>query len=124
MTVCQFSALTDYIAGVFGAALGDYREGFVSEIASGDCLLFMFDLPAGEYYAIVRPQGPVLVVCALAGFGSGSQSAIDYLFNMALGGGFDSVRFHTKRSGLHRMLKRYDPREVERVFEIGVSGGR
>lgn len=121
MTVYQLPELTAEIEKKIQSALSEAAGFFRQEIAAGVSRLFCFESDGGEYYAIIRADGSEMVVAVLAGSGCGSQQVTDYIYCMAQGGGFEDIRFHTRREGLSRLLKKFSPVYAETIFKIKVG---
>lgn len=69
-------------------------------------------------FFVTRLEEKELVIVALAGENVALASQV--IFDAAKRVGCQSIRFHTKRDGLARMLKNYSPEIVETVYRVKV----
>lgn len=67
---------------------------------------------------VVRFDGDELVICCA--IGSELKPALDAMIPKAKAAGITSVRFHTQRKGLARMLKDYGPTFYEYVYKVEI----
>lgn len=102
------------ITEAFGSDAGFIRR----EIESGSCALWR--LNRGQVYMVTRGEGAECVIVALEGVGL-HDVAPDIIASVKRSG-FESIRFHSKRPALCRMLKRYGFQERERVYELSLGG--
>lgn len=107
-------SLTANIAKVLNPAFGDDAELIINQIKSGVAELFS----VGNAFFVTRLEDDELVIVALAG--ENLPSAATEIFNAAQKVGCQSIRFHTKRKGLARMLKGFKPNYVETVYRVEV----
>lgn len=105
--------------GALDEALGADASLVFSEIKTGVCALW--ELNHGQVYMVTRGEDAQCVIVALAGceLHEVAQNIIDAV----TASGFESLRFHTKRPGLGRMLERYGFSELERVYSLDLTGG-
>lgn len=85
-----------------------------AQIKSGEAELFR----VGRAFFVTRLEGDELVIVSLAGENLAVASNI--IFDAAQKVGCKSIRFHTKRKGLARMLKQFKPKYVETIYRIEV----
>lgn len=95
----------------------------VQDVAEGRAELFRCsdDYPAGDSYAVLRIDGGELVIVAAAGVDA--HRLFEAALAIAAGNGLRMIRFHSKRPGLERLLARFGPAEVERVYRVAVQHG-
>lgn len=106
--------LTADIAKVLKPAFVDDAEFIINQIQSGVAELFSVD----NAFFVTRLEDTELVIVALAG--ENLATAATEIFNAAQKIGCQSIRFHTKRKGLARMLKSFKPSYVETVYRVEV----
>ncbi len=107
-------SLSADVAKVLNPAFVDDAELITSQIKSGAVDL----LSVGNAFFVTRLEDKELVIVALAG--ENLAVAASEIFNAAQKVGCQSIRFHTKRKGLARMLKAFQPNYVETVYRIEV----
>lgn len=78
----------------------------------------LFQCP-DDTYLVLRIEGTELVIVACVG--RNSNELMQRCLEIAQGHGLLSIRFHTKRRGLPRLIKRFKPYELERVYRVNVS---
>lgn len=105
--------------GALDDALGADAPLVFSEIASGVCALW--ELNRGQIYMVTRGEDDQCVIVALAG--CELHEVAPAIIDAVSASGFESLRFHTKRPGLGRMLERYGFSELERVYSLDLTGG-
>ncbi|MFP3343519.1 hypothetical protein R0J87_13520 [Halomonas sp. SIMBA_159] len=109
--------MTPEDAAILAAAMGDDAEEIKAQVASGAASLLRY---ADGSRIVLRLEasavGQELVI--VAGAGAGAREKVAELCDMATGRGW-SVRFHTKRPALGRMLEGLGFTEKERVFIYG-----
>lgn len=71
-------------------------------------------------YWILRPEGTVLVMMCVNGVKL--KEALTIWYPAVIKAGFTSVRFHTQRPALARMLKDWGPTLTEYVFRVDLDG--
>jgi hypothetical protein len=69
-------------------------------------------------FFVTRLEDTELVIVALAG--ENLALAAQVIFDSAKAVGCQSVRFHTKRHGLARMIKKFTPEYVETVYRVKI----
>lgn len=96
---------------------GDPRswENIKADIIAGHAQLF---LCPDDTYMVLRIDRNDLVFVALVG--SGAVPLVDLAIQIARAHGLKSVRFHTAHKGVPRLLKQFNPYEVNRVYRIDV----
>jgi hypothetical protein len=67
---------------------------------------------------VLRIEGTELVIVACVG--KGGIFMMQRCLEVAHGHGLLSVRFHTARPGMARLLKQFNPVELERVYKVNV----
>lgn len=72
-----------------------------------------------QVYMIVRQEGAELVICCLAG--KGLLEVTPLIHEAAKQAGCETIRFHTDRPALARLLCEYGFYELERVYQMKVS---
>tara|TARA_R110001599_G_scaffold287356_2_gene489911 strand:+ start:6188 stop:6532 length:345 start_codon:yes stop_codon:yes gene_type:complete len=87
---------------------------FEKAIESGQCQAWKFS--NSDLWMITRSEGEELVVCCLEG--SGLKDAAPQIIRAAAVGGFEKIRFHTKRPGLGKMLSGFGFEEFERIYKL------
>ena len=68
---------------------------------------------------VIRADGDELVVCCV--IGADLEPALMAMRPMAIAQGFKSVRFHTQRKGLARLLKAWGPTFTEYVYKVRLA---
>ena len=97
-------------------AAGEEYADTVEMVKSGKAEFFMLGRCYFVTWADHRKQGKELVVgCAE---GKGIKAATRELYRLAKLKGFHSVRFHTSRKGLSRLLSEMPFREVETIYRM------
>lgn len=89
----------------------------VADIEAGRAELF---LCPGRTFAVTRVDGDELVIVALSG--SDAVPLFETAIKIAAANRLRQVRFHTQRRGLHRLLAKFGPVEVERIYRVPVHG--
>lgn len=77
----------------------------------------LFECP-DQTYLVIRVEGTELIILALAG--KHGVAIMDFCLRLARAKGLESVRFHTSRPGLARLIKQFNPVELERVYKVTV----
>jgi hypothetical protein len=80
---------------------GTSRQFIKRQVKRGDAGLVVRD----DLAFVLRIEGRELVVVAAAG--RGLLPATDLIFNFARENGLSTIRFHTRRKGLHRHVKKW-----------------
>lgn len=91
------------------------------DVAAG--LAQVWELDAGSSYAITRlERGGLneLVICAYRG--RDAEGFLELCLQGARAQGVRSIRFHTRRPGLARLIHRYRPDLAEYVYRVDVDG--
>ena len=70
-------------------------------------------------YLVLRIEGTELIILALVG--KHAIEIMDFCVRIARAKGLPSVRFHTARPGLARLVKQFHPVELERVYKVDVK---
>lgn len=106
------------------AAASELRRGgpaslwadIVSDVRQGWAHVFT---TTNGSYLILRVDGDDLVILAASGHNGNAmmQACVELARTLKL----KNVRFHTAKKGLPRLLSRFNPVEVERVFEVRVN---
>ena len=68
---------------------------------------------------IVRADGSELVFCCV--IGKNLAAALEAMHPIAKAQGFTTVRFHTQRKGLARLLKNWGPTFTEYVYKVSIK---
>lgn len=74
----------------------------------------------GDAYCVTRIENDELVIVAFGG--KGLLDVTDALFSAAQAQKLSSIRFHTKRPALARMVKKYKPSMAEYIYRIKTNG--
>lgn len=77
----------------------------------------LFECPDNTYL-VLRIQGAELIILAIVG--KHGVECMDFCIRIAQAKGLESVRFHTARRGMARLLKQFNPIELERVYKVTV----
>lgn len=102
-------------AVLFPALRGDLA-GIRDEVQDGAASLYRFDHNRGSTWVVLRGEGSELVVVAMAGAGLHNVAAA--IISSARRSGFASLRCHTDRAGMERMLRRYGAERREIVIGL------
>lgn len=94
------------------------RDIIADEIERGISELWRID--DGKAYMVTRMETDELVIVAFQGKGLANVAPI--LVETAKRHGLDSIRFHTKRPALARLLKHWQPEHVEHVYRVHING--
>jgi len=124
----MFSQLRQLTASAWQALEPVFHgHDFDSEIKKGHCQLWQVE-PVG-LYLITRIEKEELVICCAAG--QALAKAGVYVLAGAINQGVKSVRFHTKRPALARLLNKAGFRfrlvgrkGTESIYRMGVQNGR
>lgn len=106
--------LTADVEKVLEPAFCDDADFIKNQIISGAAELFKVN----SAFFVTRIEEKELVIVALAG--RDLTSAAKIIFEAAKSIGCQSIRFHTKRKGLARLLSDLKPKYVETVYKIEV----
>jgi hypothetical protein len=87
-----------------------------ADIIRGDAQLFQCP---DDSYLVLRIEDTELVIVACVG--KGGILMMQRCLEIARCHGLLSVRFHTQRCGMVRLLKQFKPVELERVYRIKVA---
>lgn len=102
-------------------ALGTDREAaaLAEQVKNGVAELWAIDHGSGELsFMITRTNPPELVVCAYQG--RALAEVVPHLIEAGRRQGCDTIRFHTMRRGLERLLKSFEPKLSEFVYRIPI----
>lgn len=77
----------------------------------------LFECP-DQTYLVIRVEGIELIILAFVG--KNAIAVMDFCVRLARAKGLESVRFHTSRPGLARLVKQFNPIELERVYKVMV----
>jgi len=87
-------------------------ESYLSKSLAGDNALLRLECESnisqcwrlfnGQAHMLTRGEGRELVVCCFEG--QNLRNIIDYVFDAAKSSGFTSIRFHTKRPAILKLL--------------------
>lgn len=111
-----FDCSPDILSAMKDAAY-DWPE-LAQEVEAG--VVGLYEVNQGRAYAVLRNESPELVVCVYQG--EGLKQFADYMYENAGKNGFKSVRFHTRRPGIARMIKHLNPEPVEHVLRVKING--
>jgi hypothetical protein len=95
------------------ALCGDERI-IADEVARGVSELYSAN--GGHLFVVLRAEGDELVIVAVAG--KGLLEFGRWIFQRARDQGYESIRYHTQRPALHRLLREFAPRPLEYVARI------
>jgi len=87
---------------------------FCEAIKRGECQAWRFSL--SNIWMITRSENKELVICCIEG--EGLNQVAPQIIEVAKQGGFESIRFHTKRPALGRILARFGFNERERIYSL------
>lgn len=90
----------------------DSYEYVREQIMSGHAAVFKFN----ESVSVLAIENAELVV--LAYYGTDANGFTSECVTLAKQNGLTSIRFHTSRKGLHRLISKFNPVEIERVYRI------
>jgi len=91
------------------------EEAYFSEaIKQGECQAWRFNTT--DIWMITRSEKNELVICCIEG--KGLNQVAPQIIEVAKQGGFESIRFHTKRPALGRILARHGFNERERIYSL------
>jgi len=113
----QIKRVTDVarlIVAVQPVLQGDYW--LIDAVKAGTAQAYEVD--DWQTVLIIRYDGTEVVVCCA--IGSDLKPALDAMLPKAQAAGFKSVRFHTQRKGLARLLSDYGPTFVEYVYKVEI----
>lgn len=72
-----------------------------------------------DSYVVLRIEGSELVIVACVG--SGGIAIMQRCMEIARANNLTSIRFHTARRGMQRLLKQFKPVELERVYRVNIN---
>lgn len=108
------------VAPYVGKACGNDAADIAADVESGNAEAWRID--DGEAYMVNRIErtatGKELVVMVLQG--RGLRRIAPQIIEAARSVGCVTIRFHTTRPGMARMLKPFGFEEAERVYRVGV----
>jgi hypothetical protein len=102
--------LTAEVEKVLAPAFLADADVIKNQLSSGVAELFKVH----SAFFVTRLENTELVIVALAG--ENLALAAQVIFDSAKAVGCQSIRIHTKRKGLARMLKKFKPEHVETVY--------
>ena len=82
----------------------------------------LWRINGGESHLVTRIEGGELVVMCYQGRDAVGIALV--VERAARRRGIQSVRFHTNRPALQRLLSRFGFVEIERVYQVRLNGGR
>lgn len=102
-------------------AAGEDLADIADEIARGISQLWLI----GDAHMVTRVEThnnkrELVIVCLE---GQGSQAIADEVYRIAQLNQISSIRFHTQTRGFERILRKFAPVEVERVYKVQVNYG-
>lgn len=98
-----------------GPALGDDQELIRQQFEAGHVSGWRIR----DCWVLLRGEGSELVIVAMAG--KGLQHATGVIINSARRTGFKTLRAHTERPGLLRLIQRAAPQAYKREIVIGLD---
>lgn len=103
-------------------SMGDAAADIRAEVMAGVSDVWRI----GETWAVTRVErikssAEMVIVCLE---GKKSETATDVLYRVAQANGIGSIRFHTQRQSLARLVHRFGPVETERVYRVRVQRGQ
>ena len=113
----QLPKLTGAISTRLNASLGGDGVLLAEDIEEKKAQLWECD--GGDAYMITRIDRHDLVICCYEG--KNVKHMMPHMIDAARKEGLKTVRFHTKRPALARLLKDYKPELSEYVFKIPVD---
>lgn len=115
----KLTELTKAAAKGLGDSLGDDidREIIADEIKQG--ISELWEISEGKAYCVTRIEEHELVIVCFGG--KGLIDAAPTIFEAAKAHNL-SIRFHTNRPALARLLKNYKPRYIQHVYRIDTNG--
>ncbi len=119
----KLTTLTDDARNGLTVALGGYDAQYAHEIETGISECFAID----NGFLITRVEqaidrAPELVACCVEGVPV--KRVAPLLINAALNMGAESIRAHTTRPGIGRMMRQWGDVQKEYVFTLNLKGGR
>jgi hypothetical protein len=108
----------DSLAAGLGETIGsetDYRV-LKDQFERGESYGYLFN---GVTFVLLRPEFPELVVCCMKG--AGLVEAVREIFAAAKAKGFRTVRAHTARPAMLRMIRRLDEGANIREYVLEVE---
>lgn len=117
MKIERLRAWSDELARGLGETVG--RD--LAEIREGINLgaLEAYRLWDGAAYMVTRLEGRTLTCCCYRG--ERVAEALAWVLERGPLLGFDRVIFHTRRKGLARLLRDFEPAQLETIYEIPVK---
>ena len=112
--------MTKRAAAGLGKSLGEPidREIIESEIRQG--VSELWEINEGSAHCVTRIEDGELVIVCFGG--EGLLDVTDHILHAAQSKGLTSIRFHTDRPALARLIKKYKPRHIEHVYRIDCNG--
>jgi len=122
LELCRWSEARPVLRSA--GTLGDDEQSIEQCVADGGAVAWRVN--GGSAYMLTRAeltdQGAELVIMCAAG--RGMDTAMPSIIATARQGGFETIRFHTRRPSLGRLAARYGYRERERVYAVETCDGR
>ncbi|SRR5258706_1820716 len=120
LTIAKIPQWSDAAELGLGETLGKFRDELADQVNRGIAELWRL---GRRTYLLTRldkwAHGSELVVCCLKG--EGLHEIAPVIIERAKKQGIDSIRFHTTRPGLSRLVSRYGFRESERVYTLDLK---
>ena len=91
----------------------DCKQDLINEINAGGAKLWRC---FSDTWLVTRAEGSELVVVCLQG--KHGAEVIRLIYTIAKKQNFKTVRFHTSRKGLHRLVARCIPRKVDYIETV------
>lgn len=114
MRLLKMDALTDEAAAKLRPLFNAHAwPKIVADIAAGRADLFQCP---GRTFAVLRLDDDELVIVGVCG--RDAVALFETALQIAQANGLRAVRWHTESKGLARLLGRYGPVEVERVYRV------
>ena len=116
----KLAELNDDAIATLGDSLGETIDAEIigEEIKSG--VSELWQVLDGDAYCVTRIEPGELVIVAFGG--KGLLQVTDAILKAAKSQGLQSIRFHTNRPALARLVKKYKPRHIEHIYRIDCDG--
>jgi hypothetical protein len=108
-------ALTDHAEQKLSAVDAELWPFVRDDIVNNRAQLFQCP---DDTYLVLRIEGTELVIGACVG--KNGVTIMERIVEIAHANGLSSIRFHTARRGMPRLLKQFKPVELERVYRVNV----
>lgn len=112
----HMAELTDHAIERLSAVDSELWAGIHADILNGDAQLFSCP---HDTFLVLRIEENELVVVACVG--QGGIAIMETVIELARVNGLETVRLHTARIGLPRLIKQFNPVEIERVYRVYVN---